>query len=81
MSLWQKSRHTCITLKNDTSGLCFRLLEKFRALAPSRIRDRLGSYIEAYKSGAKRPKTCKEKYTCDKPKFMMAHADTYYNLL
>jgi hypothetical protein len=58
-----------------------RLLEKFRALAPSRIRDRLGSYIEAYKWGAKRPKSCIEKFMCDKPKFMMAQADTYYNLL
>jgi hypothetical protein len=58
-----------------------RLLEKFRALAPSRIHDRLGSYIEAYKLGARRPKSCIEKFTCDKPKFMMAQANTYYNLL
>jgi len=59
----------------------FRLLEKFHVLAPSRIQDRVGSYIEAYKSGVKRPKTCNETYTCDKPKFMMAQADTQYNLL
>jgi len=81
MYLWHKLRRTYIALENNTSVMYYRLLEKFRALAPSRIRDRLGSYIEAYKSGAKRPKTCKEKYTCDKPKFMMAHADTNYNLL
>ncbi|XP_069690353.1 uncharacterized protein [Periplaneta americana] len=57
------------------------LLEKVRAFAPSRLQDRLTSYIDAYRTGSKRSKMCVQKYTCDKPKFMVAHADTYYNLL